>query len=156
MGVLYAFEAADGTRIAREYDMGKAPKLGCPIRVGRKTYRRIYDTAPVHVSDFAAGRRRSVSYQLPTYYGFRNSDAVWKRHLNRIGLDDTKDSRRFARDRGLEPPKVLFEAEARRNAAKAGKLDSFDEKGRPVASTLKGTRDHVGRGRSMGDEIDFD
>lgn len=150
------FEARDGTRVEREYPVGKAPQLGRAIRVKGRIYRRIYVTAPVHVSGFAMGRRASVSHQLPTYYGFRDSDAVWKRHLARMGLDDSKQTRRFAREVGAPPKPVQFEAEARRNAERAGALDKFDKKGRPRASTLREVHGHVARGRNLGDELGWD
>lgn len=39
--MLYQFVARDGTLLERDYPMGKAPKIGCSIKVGKQRYTRV-------------------------------------------------------------------------------------------------------------------
>jgi hypothetical protein len=150
--VIYLFRAADGSETEREYPMGKAPCLGEAVVVHGKTYRRCYDIAALKV----APNIRSRSHQLPSWYGFRNSDTVWARHLRKLGLDNTSANRQMCVKAQRAPKPAQFDLEAKRNADRAGKLDCFDKRGRPVATSLRGVHGHVARGQAMGDDLKWD
>ena len=93
--MIYGYLARDGQEIEVDRPIGKAPQ--CVKRNG-KLYRRVYSTAAPICNEFVMGRRPSRSSQLPPYYGYLSHNGVWKRRLNALGLDDCKESRKFARD----------------------------------------------------------
>lgn len=152
----YAFKARDGAVLERDYPTGTAPELGRAVRHKGKTYRRVYSIAPPICNEFTMGRRPSRSHQLPRYYGHLDSGAVWGRKLNAMGLPDSKETRKYARDHNLAPHAKEFIAEGKRNAERAGRLDKFDRAGRPMAGTLKTAQEHIGRGADLGDSLKWE
>jgi hypothetical protein len=151
--MIYGYLARDGQEIEVDRPIGKAPQ--CVKRNG-KLYRRVYSTAAPICNEFVMGRRPSRSSQLPPYYGYLSHNGVWKRRLNALGLDDCKESRKFARDQGLAPHAKDFIEEGRRNASRAGRGDRFDKKGKPLAATKRGVMEHLETAKRVGDVVDWD
>lgn len=154
--MLYSFQADDGEMMDLDYPVGKAPKLGRAVRRKGKLFRRVYDIAPPICNELIMGRKPSRSHQLPRYYGYLDHGAVWRRKLNAMGLPDSKETRKYCREQGLAPRSKDFLEEGRRNAEKAKKLDRFDKDGRPMAGTMKTVKEHIGRGKDLGDAIAWD
>lgn len=151
--MIYGYKARDGQEIEVDRPIGTAPKC---VRRGGKLFRRVYTVGAPICNDFVMGRKPSKSSQLPRYYGHLDYNAVWSRRLNGMGLPNTPETRRFARDKGLAPGAKAFLAEGKRNAERAGRLDKFDKVGRPMAGTLKTVQEHIGRGADLGDSISWE
>lgn len=156
----YCFQSADGSVIERDAPMTNAPKVGSIIVVRGKRYRRIM-LVPVlkELNAMERGEKPSISHQLPTYYGMRAGEETWERHMQAIekehGIPPGPIARKFLTQQGLAPSNKLIERNSKAKAERAGVLDRYDKKGRPIARNKREVGRVLDTAKRVGDVLDW-
>lgn len=147
--MIYVY-AHRGHQIEKEFPIGKAPP-----KVGR--YVRVY-TAPVirQLSPMDRGDRPARSWQLPTWYGHGQRETCWKEKMQQLGVEDTPHRRSQVLKAGLGPKPRDIDLRSKEAAYKAGDMESFDRRGRPIARTKRGVGKHLETAKRLGDPLAWD
>lgn len=150
----YLYRSKDGKTIEVDRPIGKAPQR---IRKNGKTFNRVI-TMPVvrQLSALDRGDRPSICHQLPAYYGYGQREQCWKERMEQLGVEDTPHRRMQVTKAKLGPNPRYIEQRSREAAAKAGALDGFDKKGRPIARTKRGVGLHLETAKRIGDDLKWD
>ena len=135
--------------IEREFPMGTAP-----AKIGR--YERVY-TMPVirPLTPLERGDKPSIAHSLPSFYGYGQRETVWKEHMRNADIEDTPHRRWQMMQAGLAPKPKYIEKRSREAAAKAGALDRFDKKGRPIARNKREVGRVLDTAKKVGDSLEW-
>jgi hypothetical protein len=151
---LYVYKSASGSVVEASFPIGKAPKS---LRRGGVIHKRVY-TMPVvrQLTPLDRGDRPCVSHQLPQYYGYGQRETCWKERMQQLGIEDTPHRRMQVTKANMGPKPQEILRRTKEAAAKAGALDHFDKKGRPMARTKRGIGRHLETAKRIGDTLGWD
>jgi hypothetical protein len=153
----YVYASASGAKIEREYPIGTAP---ASVTEKGVVFSRHYgmDTIPIFrtLSPLDRGEKPSISSSLPTYYGYGQRETCWKEKMQQLDLEDTPHRRMQVYKAGLGPKPKEIVRRSREAAARAGALDRFTKRGKPMAVTKRGVGYHLDTAKRVGDKLDWD
>lgn len=153
--MIFCYRSNSGEVIDWEAPIGKAPTS---VQIGEVVYERFYgaeNKVLKQLTPLDRGDKPSVSHQLPAYYGYGQREQVWKEHMQRADIEDTPHRRWQMRQAGLVPSPKYIEKRSREAAAKAGVLDRFDKKGRPIARSKREVGRVLDTAKKVGDSLEW-
>jgi hypothetical protein len=153
----YVYRSSAGQELEVELPIGTAPKA---IKRGGVNFQRYYgpETIPVFrtLSPLDRGEKPSVSHSLPTFYGYGQRETCWKERMQKLDLEDTPHRRMQVYKAGLGPKPKEIVRRSREAAARAGALDKFTKRGKPIARTKREVGYHLDTAKKVGDDLAFD
>ena len=153
----YVYRSATGQEVELDLPIGTAPKA---IRRGGVNFQRYYgvETLPVFrvMSPLDRGEKPSISSQLPQFYGFGQRETCWKERMQKLDIEDTPHRRQQVYKAGLGPKPKEIVRRSREAAARAGALDKFTKRGKPIARTKREVGYHLDTAKKKGDLLAWD
>jgi len=155
--MIFVYQSADGEKVQGDFPIGQAPKS---LQVGEVIYERYYgpETMPVFrvMSPLDRGEKPSISSQLPQFYGFGQRETCWKERMQKLDIEDTPHRRQQVYKAGLGPKPKEIVRRSREAAARAGALDRFTKRGKPIARTKREVGYHLDTAKKKGDLLAWD